>query len=84
MCKAQETSRGGDIDAFHLSRNGQRVALVRNGQMASEFNVQDAQQKTADQHLAQARETAQVQNQEAVQQQTAVAARQVETPVMQR
>ncbi|WP_066262727.1 zeta toxin family protein [Hydrogenophaga flava] len=61
---AQAHANRGEVRAFHLSKDGERIAMVQAGAPVSEFSVREAQTKPAEQHLAQAQQTAQVQAQD--------------------
>lgn len=58
---AQTHAHRGEVRAFHLSKDGERIAMVQEGAPASEFSVREAQSQPAEQHLAQAHQTAQTQ-----------------------
>jgi hypothetical protein len=59
---AQAHANRGEVRAFHLSKDGERIAMVQAGASLSEFSVREAQAKPAEQHLAQAQQTAQTQH----------------------
>lgn len=61
---AQVHADRGAVRAFHLSKDGERIAMVQERAPVSEFSVRDAQARPAEQHLAQAQQTAQAQSQE--------------------
>ena len=61
---AQAHAHRGEVRAFHLSKDGERIAMVQEGAPVSEFGVREAQTKPAEQHLAQAQQTAQAQTQD--------------------
>lgn len=52
---AQSRAQGAPVQAFHLSKDGQRVAMIGPAGLLSEFRVSEAMSQPADQHLAQAR-----------------------------
>ena len=52
---AQSRAQGAPVQAFHLSKDGQRVAMIGPTGLLSEFRVSEAMSQPADQHLAQAR-----------------------------
>ncbi|MBT9550140.1 MAG: hypothetical protein IV088_04765 [Hydrogenophaga sp.] len=58
---AQQHAHRGDVRAFHLSKDGERVAVVQESAPVSEFSVKAAQGQTADQHLERAHALAQAQ-----------------------
>ncbi|MGM9428600.1 zeta toxin family protein [Hydrogenophaga sp. MI9] len=60
---AQAHTRRGEVRAFHLSKDGERVAMVQEGAPVSEFSVRQAQSQTSEQHLAQAHQTAHTRSQ---------------------
>lgn len=64
---AQQHAHRGDVRAFHLSKDGERVAVVQERAPISEFSVQAAQGQTADQHLERAHAVAQTQTREQTQ-----------------
>lgn len=68
---AQQHAHAGPAQSFHLRKDGERVAMVQEGTPVSEFSVRDAQSRSADQHLAQAHQTAHAQVQGKAQQQEA-------------
>ncbi len=51
---AQANANRGEVRAFHLSKDGERVAMVQEGAPPSEFSVREAQSRSSEQHLAQA------------------------------
>ena len=55
---AQVHAHRGAVQAFHLSRDGEQIAVVQACAPMSEFSVREAQSQTAEQHLAQAQQTA--------------------------
>lgn len=55
---AQAHANRGEVRAFHLSKDGERIAMVQAGAPVSEFSVREAQAQPAEQHLAQAQDTA--------------------------
>jgi hypothetical protein len=61
---AQQHAHRGDVRAFHLSKDGERVAVVQENAPISEFSVKAAQGQTADQHLERAHALAQTQTRE--------------------
>lgn len=61
---AQAHAHRGEVRAFHLSKDGERIAMVQASAPVSEFGVREAQTKPAEQHLAQAQQTAQAQTQD--------------------
>lgn len=61
---AQAHAHRGEVRAFHLSKDGERIAMVQASAPVSEFGVREAQTKPAEQHLAQAQHTAQAQTQD--------------------
>jgi predicted ABC-type ATPase len=63
---AQTHAHRGEVRAFHLSKDGERIAMVQEGAPVSEFGVREAQARPAEQHLAQAHRTAHAQAQDAV------------------
>ena len=61
---AQTHALRGEVRAFHLSKDGERVAMVQEeGAPVSEFSVREAQAQTSGEHLAQAHQTAHAQTQ---------------------
>ncbi|MFP8779740.1 zeta toxin family protein [Hydrogenophaga sp. RWCD_12] len=60
---AQAHALRGEVRAFHLSKDGERVAMVQEGAPVSEFSVRAAQAQTSGEHLAQAHQTAHAQKQ---------------------
>ena len=58
---AQQHAHRGDVRAFHLSKDGERVAVVQENAPISEFSVKTAQGQSADQHLERAHALAQTQ-----------------------
>jgi hypothetical protein len=71
---AQAHAHRGEVRAFHLSKDGERIAMVQAGAPVSEFSVREAQTKPAEQHLAQAQQTAHAQTQDTARTATAPAA----------
>lgn len=61
---AQAHANRGEVRAFHLSKDGERIAMVQEGAPVSEFSVREAQARPAEQHLAQAQQTAHAQTQD--------------------
>ncbi len=61
---AQAHANRGEVRAFHLSKDGERIAMVQAGAPVSEFSVREAQAQPAEQHLAQAQQTAHAQTQD--------------------
>ena len=61
---AQAHAQRGEVRAFHLSKDGERIAMVQAGAPVSEFSVREAQAQPAEQHLAQAHQTAHAQTQD--------------------
>lgn len=61
---AQQHAHRGDVRAFHLSKDGERVAVVQENAPISEFSVKTAQGQSADQHLERAHALAQTQTRE--------------------
>lgn len=59
---AQALAHRGEVRAFHLSKDGERIAMVQEGAPLSEFSVREAQTQPAAQHLAQAHQTAHAQH----------------------
>ncbi|MFC3682324.1 zeta toxin family protein [Hydrogenophaga luteola] len=59
---AQAHAHRGEVRAFHLSKDGERIAMVQEGAPLSEFSVREAQAQPAAQHLAQAHQTAHAQH----------------------
>lgn len=59
---AQALAHRGEVRAFHLSKDGERIAMVQEGAPLSEFSVREAQTQPAEQHLAQAHQTAHAQH----------------------
>ncbi len=51
---AQSRAQGAPVQAFHLSKDGERVAMIGPAGSLSEFRVSEALSQAADQHLAQA------------------------------
>lgn len=62
---AQTHAHRGEVRAFHLSKDGERVAVVQEHAPISEFGVRQAQAQPAEQHLAHAHQVAHAQAQEA-------------------
>ena len=62
---AQAHAHRGEVRAFHLSKDGERVAVVQEQAPISEFGVRQAQAQPAEQHLAHAQQAAHAQAQEA-------------------
>ena len=60
---AQAHAQRGEVRAFQLSKDGERVAMVQEGASVSEFGVRQAQSQTSEQHLEQAHQTAHTQTQ---------------------
>jgi hypothetical protein len=61
---AQAHAHRGEVRAFHLSKDGERIAMVQAGAPLSEFSVREAQARSSEQHLAQAHQTAHAQTQD--------------------
>ncbi len=61
---AQQHAHRGDVRAYHLSKNGERVAVVQEGAPVSEFSVKEAQAQPVEHHLAHAHRAAHEQTQE--------------------
>lgn len=61
---AQAHAHRGEVRAFHLSRDGERVAMVQAGALVSEFSVRQAEAQPGEQHLAQAHQLAHAQTRE--------------------
>lgn len=61
---AQAHANRGEVRAFHLSKDGERIAMVQEGAPVSEFSVREAQSRSSEQHLAQAHQTAHAQTQD--------------------
>ena len=61
---AQQHAHRGDVRAFHLSKDGERVAVVQENAPISEFSVKTAQGQSTDQHLERAHALAQTQTRE--------------------
>ena len=59
---AQAHANRGEVRAFRLSKDGERIAMVQEGAPLSEFSVREAQVRSSEQHLAQAHQTAHAQN----------------------
>lgn len=62
---AQAHAHRGEVRSFHLSKDGERVAVVQEHAPVSEFSVQSALAQPAEQHLAYAHQAAHAQAQEA-------------------
>ncbi len=62
---AQAHAHRGEVRSFHLSKDGERVAVVQEHAPVSEFSVRPALAQPAEQHLAHAHQAAHVQAQEA-------------------
>jgi predicted ABC-type ATPase len=77
---AQQHAHRGDVRAFHLSKDGERVAVVQERAPISEFSVKTAQSQTADQHLERAHAVAQTQAREQTQEPVQVSAPLHEAP----
>lgn len=58
VSRAQAHANRGEVRAFHLSKDGERIAMVQAGAPVSEFSVREAQARPAEQHLAQTQDTA--------------------------
>ncbi len=52
---AQSRAQGAPVQAFHLSKDGERVAMIGPAGSLSEFRVSEAMSQAADEHLAQAK-----------------------------
>jgi hypothetical protein len=61
---AQAHANRGEVRAFHLSKDGERIAMVQEGAPLSEFSVREAEARSSEQHLAQAHQTAHAQTQD--------------------
>ncbi len=61
----QTHAHRGEVRSFHLSMDGERVAVVQEHAPVSEFSVRPALAQPAEQHLAHAHQAAHVQAQEA-------------------
>lgn len=61
---AQAHAHRGEVRAFHLSKDGERIAMVQASAPLSEFSVRDAEARSSEQHLAQAHQTAHAQTQD--------------------
>lgn len=61
---AQAHANRGEVRAFHLSKDGERIAMVQDGAPVSEFSVREAEARSSEQHLAQAHQTAHGQTQD--------------------
>lgn len=61
---AQVHASRGEVRAFHLSKDGERIAMVQEGAPVSEFSVREAEARSSEQHLAQAHQTAHAQTQD--------------------
>lgn len=59
---AQAHAHRGGVRAFHLSKDGERIAVVQESGPPGEFSVREAQARSSEQHLAQAQQTAQTQD----------------------
>lgn len=55
---AQSRAQGAPVQAFHLSKDGERVAMIGPAGSLSEFRVSEAMSQAAEQHLAQAQANA--------------------------
>lgn len=62
---AQAHAHRGEVRSFHLSKDGERVAVVQEHAPVSEFSVRPALAQPAEQHLAHAHQAAHAQAQEA-------------------
>ena len=58
VCHAQVHAQRGEVRAFHLSKDGEQIAVLQTYAPMSEFSVREAQATPAQQHLAQAQQTA--------------------------
>ncbi len=63
VAHAQQHAHRGAVQAFHLSRDAQLVAVVQERAPMSEFRVDSALRQSADQHLERAHALAQSQAQ---------------------
>jgi hypothetical protein len=63
VCHAQQHAHRGPVMAFHLGKDGERVAVVQERAPMSEMGISAAQQQTSEQHLARAQSVAQAQQQ---------------------
>lgn len=61
-CHAQQHAERGPVKAFHLGKDGERVAVVQERAPMSEMSASAAQQHSSEQHLAQAKSVAQKQS----------------------
>lgn len=61
VCHAQQHAERGPVKAFHLGKDGERVAVVQERAPMSEMSTSAAQQQSSEQHLAQPRSVAQTQ-----------------------
>lgn len=61
-CHAQQHAERGPVKAFHLGKDGERVAVVQERAPMSEMSASAAQQHSSEQHLAQAQSVAQKQS----------------------
>lgn len=52
------------LRAFHLNRDGERIAMVQAGAPLSGFSAREAQSRSSEQHLAQAHQAAHAQTQD--------------------
>ena len=66
---AQQHAHRGDIQAVYLSKDGQRVAVLQEGQPMGEYSVNNALSQSKDQHLEQAHVAAVTQAREQTQEQ---------------
>jgi hypothetical protein len=62
VCHAQQHAERGPVKAFHLGKDGERVAVVQERAPMSEMSASGVQQQSSEQHLAQAQSVAQKQS----------------------